>query len=215
MNIVLGLQSYPGANEVVKLFWPWYEKGDFKEIIGIGTSNGSTWFPPGIRTELIGADLYIQGSHLPSRLIRTIEHLMLLNSDWLAVAEYDVVFCQPIPRNLPLGLTAHLAGGKPAGCRCNFFVHGPWICDRLTAMEIIRVGNEILAAKEADPSPDCFLGQVAEVAQLRLHTDILKSYSRNTIDSYEWITEARAARLNGAVSIHGVKSSQVLEEIMR
>lgn len=214
-KLCMAVQSFPGANDILRRHWSYFERAGCDELIGIGTSNGSTWFPQGIRTELIGADLYIQGSHLPSRLIRTFEHLMLLNSDWLAVAEYDVVFYKAIDRNLPHGLTTHLAGGKPEGAYCNVFYHGPYICDRDTAMRIIRFGNELLATKKHDASPDLFLGHVCELAEIPVHTEILGSYSRNTIHLGPWAEEARQARLAGGTCCHGVKDAAVLREILR
>lgn len=181
-KLVLGIQSCKSGNAALKRHWPYFECTGADEIIGIGTTSGDTWFPTGIRTELIGADLYIIGAHLPSRLIRTFEHLLMLNSDWVAVAEYDVVFFKAIPRNLPVGLTTHLAGGKMPGAYANQFYHGPYICDREAAIRIIRFGNELLATKKHDASPDLFLGHVCEIAEIPVHTDILGSYSRNTIN---------------------------------
>jgi len=214
-KLIMGVQSCPGGNDALKRHWPYFELAGADEIIGIGTTDGGCWFPPKIRTELIGPNLYIVGQHLPSRLIRTFEHLMMLNSDLLCVSEYDILFHKPIPRDLPRGLTTHLAGGKPAGAYCNVFYHGPYICDRETAHRIIQFGNELLATKKHDASPDLFLGHVCELAELQVHTDILGSYSRNTIHGGAWIKEAKESRLNGGVCCHGVKDEQVFNEIIR
>lgn len=215
MSLVLAIQSYPKANDTVARHWEFYERSGAAEIIGIGTSDGGCLWPKPIRTELIGANLYIVGDHLCSRLLRTFEHLLILPHDYLGVAEYDCIFLKPVPPDLPPGLTAHLAGGTPAGCRCKSFFHGPWLADRDTVVRIIRTGYEILDARENDSSPDCFLGQIVERAKIPVNTDILKSYSRNTIEGVEWIREAREAISNGAVSIHGIKTAEVLEAITR
>jgi hypothetical protein len=214
MTTCLGLQSYPGANKLVKAFWPHYEKGGFKEIIGIGTTNGSTLWPKPIRTELIGADLYIAGDHLCRRLVRSFEHMLLLNTDFICVSEYDCLFFQELPKELPRGITTHLAGGTPEGCHCKWFAHSPWILDRDSAMRFIMVGEQMIAEKRCDPSPDCFLGQVCEEAEIPTHFDILKSYSRNSIDSPAWEAEAREAIRNGAISVHGIKSVGCLQRII-
>jgi hypothetical protein len=213
MSIVLGLQSFPGANNLVRAFWPHYEKGGFSEIIGIGVSNGNCLWPRPIRTELIGADLYIQADHLPRRLVRSFEHMLLLKSDFICVSEYDCLFFRELPRDLPRGITTHLAGGTPAGCRCKWFAHSPWCMDRDSVMRFVMVGEQIIAEKRCDFSPDCFLGQVCEEAEIPTHFDILKSYSRNSIDNPQWEFEARQAILNGAISVHGVKSEGCLKRI--
>lgn len=214
MSLIIGVQSCPSGNGALTRHWPFFEKAGADELVGIGTTDGGTTFPEGIRSEMIGANIYISGKHLPRRLIRSFEMLLKTKHDWLCVAEYDVLFMREIPKDLPLGLTAHLAGGKPHNCHCNLFMHPPWIADRETAKRIVEVGNEILKTNEVDPSPDCFLGQIIEKGEITFHSDILKSYSRNTIHPGPWAQEAREARLNGAVCVHGVKGADVLDEIM-
>lgn len=213
--MILGVQSYPKANGAIQRHWPYFERAGCEEIAGIGTTDEKCWFPDGIRHERIGADLYIIGKHLPNRLLRSFEMLLKSKHDWLCLAEYDVLFLREIPKDLPKGLTAHMAGGKPFNCHCNMFLHGPWICDRETASKIVEVGNAILATSEVDPSPDCFLGQIVERGDIPIHTDILKSYSRNTINQWDWIMEARAAISSGAICIHGVKQQEVLDAIVK
>ncbi|MGB7195338.1 MAG: hypothetical protein WBD81_17930 [Collimonas pratensis] len=214
MSLVIGIQSCPSGNGACARHWPYFEKAGADELIGIGTTCGGTIFPLGVRSEMIGANLYITGKHLPRRLIRSFELLLKTKHDWLCVAEYDVIFLREIPKDLPLGVTAHLAGGKPFDCHCNMFLHGPWICDRETAKIVIAIGHEILQTNEVDPSPDCFLGQIIEKGEIPFRGDILKSYSRNTIHPGQWAQEAREARFNGAICVHGVKDAQVLNEIM-
>lgn len=214
MSSICAVQSFPGANACVQRHWPFFERAGFDEIISIGTTDEGCWRPPGVKQELIGANLYCVGSHLPSRLLRTFMRLLQTKHEWLCVSEYDVLFLREIP-TLPKGLTTHLAGGKPAGCHCNAFFHPPWICDRETAWKIIKNGATIIESGLVDASPDCFLGQVVEAGNIPVHTDILKSYSRNTINQPNWIREAREAIANGAVCIHGVKSSEVLDAITK
>lgn len=215
MSSILGIQSFVGANDAIHRHFPWFEKAGCDEIVGIGTDDGKCWFPAGIRQEQIGANSYINGSHLPVRLLRSFEMLLKTKHDWLVVAEYDVLFFKPLPTDLPKGITAHLAGGKPFNCHCNLFAHGPWIADRETAWNILAVGAKIIESGVVDPSPDCFLGQIIEQGKIPFHSDILKSYSRNTINQWAWIQEARQAIADGAVSIHGIKQKEVLDAIVK
>jgi len=212
-HITLTIHTFPDANPTVRRHWPYYEKAGADKIILITTNDGGCEVPPGVTHEMIGPSLYIRGRHLPSRLLRTFEHLIsFTKSDWFAVAEYDTLWFKPIPRDLPLGLTSHLAGGKMPGSHCNFFCHNPWIVDRDTACKIVDTGNEILHSGNFDPSPDLFIGHVAEVAGIKVHTDILKSYSRNTIHA-PWDDEALAAIRAGAVCVHGVKTPDVFQKL--
>jgi len=211
-RLALAIQTFPRANDALRRHWPNFLKAGADEMLVISTTCGKCWTPDGVLSEMIGADLYITGGHLPSRLLRTFQRLRDTKADWFCVAEYDVLFLKSIPRDLPEGLTAHLAGGKPAGCHCNAFYHGPWCCDRETADTIVQCGYEILASKQFDASPDCFLGQIVEKAQIPVHTDILKSYSRNTIHA-PWDDEALEAVRNGAVCVHGVKTEDVFSKL--
>lgn len=216
MSIGLSIQSFPAANPVVRRHWPFYEKSGVDQIIGIGTTDGKCEWPEGITVENIGADLYCVGAHLPKRFLRTLAFMLnFTKHETLAICEYDVVWFRELPRNLPIGLTTHLAGGHMPGSHCNAFFHSPWVCDRITAKVMVETGYQILQTGAFDPSPDLFIGQIVEKAEIPVHTDILKSYSRNTVHGETWINEARFAIEHGAIAIHGIKSAEVLEAITR
>lgn len=212
-RLALAIQTYPGGNLVLARHWENFKKAGADHIVTITTTCGKCVVPEGI-AEPIGADLYITGKHLCLRLLRTFQHLRDTKCDWFAVLEYDVLVLKPFPRDLPEGFTAHMAGGKPAGCHCNFFVHSPWICDRDTADLFVKTGYEILSRGVYDQSPDCFAGQIIESAKIPLHTEILKSYSQNTIGPDRY-AEARAAVDAGAYCVHGVKSAECFEVLTR
>jgi hypothetical protein len=212
MKLLLAVQTYPGANDVLKRHWPYFLKAGAEKNFVVTTTDGGCWVPSGVEQEMIGANIYITGNHLPLRLLRTLQRMRDEPFNWFCVAEYDVLFLKKLP-NLPSGLTAHYAGGKPEGCHCNSFYHGPYIMDRDTADTIVQAGYEIIKEKMADTSPDCFIGQIVERAGIEVHTDILKSYSRNTIHGEVWTREARQAVDEGAICVHGVKSQQVFDAL--
>jgi hypothetical protein len=216
-SLALAIQTFPGGNDALKRHWPNFQLAGAQETIIIGTTDGMCYVPEGIEQTLIGANLYCVSSHLPLRLLRTFQRLLETKSDWCCVAEYDVLFCRPIPRDLPEGLTAHHTGGKPFNSHCNAYYHPPWICDRDTAEVIVRVGYELIAEKTVDPSPDCFLGQITERGKIPVHSDILKSYTQNTIHPppHHWSTEARAAIDAGAVCIHGCKEQATFDALTK
>lgn len=217
MKLALAIHTFPGANDTVRRHWPNFLGAGADQILIIGTTDGGCETPKGATQEFIGANLHIVGNHLPLRLLHTFQRLSETKNDWFCIAEYDILFFKKVPRNLPEGLTAHLAGGKPFNCHCNSFYHGPWLCDRETAETIVKVGYELISEKTVDPSPDCFLGQIVERANIPVHTNILKSYSRNTIHPppHPWADEARAAVDAGAVAVHGVKDQAVFDALTK
>lgn len=216
-QLTLAIQTCPSGNGALQRHWPYFQKAGSDETIIVTTTCGKCWAPDGIEQAAIGADLYCIGTHLPLRLLRTLQRLKESRSDWFCVAEYDVVFFKSIPRDLPAGLTAHHTGGKPFNAHCNAYYHPPWICDRDTAEEIVRIGYELIAEKTVDPSPDCFLGQITERGKIPVHTDILKNYTQNTIHPppHHWSAEARAAVDAGAVCVHGVKCQAVFDALTK
>lgn len=214
MTLSLAVQTFPGANHVLARHWPYFLRSGADEYFVITTTDGKCTVPQGAREMPIGVDMYCIGAHLPRRLLGTLEFMLTqTKTEFVGVCEYDVIFFKNIPK-LREGLTTHLAGGKLPGAHCNRFYHSPWLMDRKTAMTVIKFGHELLATGQFDPSPDLFLGHVAELSGIDVDTDRLKSYSQNTIHGPVWINEARQARLDGAVCCHGVKSTEVLEKIL-
>lgn len=215
MSICMAIHSYPKANDGLKRHWPYFKRAEADENIIITTTDGGCWVPDDARSIMIGSDMYISNTHLPMRLIRTYEHMLRhTKHDFLVVAEWDCIFFRPIPRDLPTGLTGNMAGGKPQGCRCNFFIHPIWACDRNTAELIVKTGKEIINEGISDSSPDCHMGQVVERAGIPFNKDTL-SYSRNTVDNPVWAEEARQAVKNGALWVHGIKHADILEAVTK
>jgi hypothetical protein len=214
-SVLLAIQSYPGANETVARHWPYYLQAQADEIIGIGTINGACRFPNEVRTYQIGIDSYVNGDHLPRRLVNTIEVcLQHAKHHIIAIAEYDTVFFRPIPRDLD-GVYAHLAGGQLPGRKATRFFHGPWIFDRDSAEVIMRFGNEMLADGDIEcGSPDVFFGRMADRFGFSVKSAFLE-YSRNSLDIPHQLEEARQAYRAGAVCIHGVKTEDQLQALFK
>lgn len=217
MHLLCLVQSYPGANEIVLRHLPYYFKSGCDHIVGIGTDGGGCRWPLGMQHTVIGKDSYIDGDHLPRRLVRTFEYgLTLPDWDRCAVIEYDTCFFLPVPDPLPAGLVTQLTGYAAPGTECVEFYHNPWIADRATAGRIVQAGYKMLAAGNIQAgSPDTFLGRLCQLYQIPVDTRCLKYYSRNTIHpGHPWVEEARQARRDGAHVIHGIKDASVLARIL-
>ena len=79
MNLLLVIQSYPGATYAVNRQWPFYLNAGAYEIHGIGTTDNGCIWPDGVKSVLIGDNKYIDGKHLPNRLLDTIEYCLKTN----------------------------------------------------------------------------------------------------------------------------------------
>ena len=216
MKLLLAIQSYTKANPVVARHWPYYLNAGADEIHGIGTTDGGCVWPEGTVSVEIGANRYISGKHLPSRLLDTIQYCLTTDSSHFCIIEYDVLFFSKIPEWS--GIAAHLAGFKLPNSQASFFIHNPWLIDRPTAEILLEVGRQLIAKEWphgcVEGSPDCFLAWVCQEANVPVKFDLMKEFSRNSLDLAGSLEDARRARLDGCDIIHGVKSQKELDYIM-
>lgn len=216
MKLLLAIQSYTKANPVVARHWPYYLNAGANEIHGIGTTDGGCVWPEGTVSVEIGANRYISGKHLPARLLDTIQYCLTTDSSHFCIIEYDVLFFSKIPEWS--GIAAHLAGFKLPNSQASFFIHNPWLIDRPTAEILLEVGRQLIAQEWphgcVEGSPDCFLAWVCQEANVPVKFDLMKEFSRNSLDLAGALEDARKARLDGCDIIHGVKSQKELDYIM-
>lgn len=218
-KLLMAVHSYPGANPIVARHWQYYHNAGADQIIGIGTEGSGCEWPENIPTASIGVNRYMDGKsdHLCRRFIQTIEECFMNGMEWdhLCIIEYDAIFLKPMPRDLPAGIVAHLAGGTPAGCTCTRFYHCPWIMDRETARRVISCGKQMIAERDIElGSPDCFLGKMIDRFSLPITDCPFPVYSRNSLDIPAHLEEAKQAVKSGAVMIHGVKDAKMLAALM-
>lgn len=216
-KLLMAVHGYPGANTTVVRHWPYYQKSGADEIFGISTVGGGCVWPDNIRSMEIGENRYIDGKsdHLCRRLLDTLEGFLPLEWDRLCIVEYDAVFFHPLPRDLPSGIIAHLSGGTPTGCTCSQFFHCPWIFDRESAKKTIEVGRQMLADGDIQlGSPDCFLGRMQDVSDIRITDSPFPVYSRNSLDITWQLEEARQAVRSGVTMVHGVKTEAQLNSLI-
>jgi hypothetical protein len=230
MDLLLAIQSYTGANSIVARHWPYYLNSGAKEIHGIGTTDGGCVWPSNVPSVLIGENRYMDGKHLPIRLLDTIEYCLSTDSSHFCIVEYDTLFLRSIPEWV--GIAAHLAGGQTFNSKASTFIHNPWFLDRPTALAVLNVGRELVSQDWpithtwhirnsegwgygcAESSPDVFLAWVCEEAKIPVRYDLMREFSRNSLDRPGALEEARAARLDGVDIIHGVKLQSELDYIM-
>jgi hypothetical protein len=230
MDLLLAIQSYTGANSIVARHWPYYLNSGAKEIHGIGTTDGGCVWPSNIPSVLIGENKYMDGKHLPNRLLDTISYCLGTPFSHFAIIEYDTIFFNKVPEWV--GIAAHLAGGQTWGSKASTFIHNPWFIDRPTAKAILNKGRELVSFDwgtthtwhasngtgwgygTTESSPDVFLAWVCEEAGIPVRYDLMKEFSRNSLDRPGAVDEARTARIEGLDVMHGVKTEAELNYIM-
>ena len=228
MDLLLAVQSYPGANSIVSRHWPYYLKSGATAIHGIGTTDGGCVWPDGVPNVNIGENRYMDGKHLPIRLLDTVEYCLGTPSSHFAIIEYDSVFFTKIPEWT--GIAAHLAGGQTWGSKASTFIHNPWFLDRPTAETVLSKGRELVGLHwetthtwkigdngwgygTTESSPDVFLAWVCQEANIPVKYDLMTEFSRNSFDREGDLDKARQAYQDGIDIIHGIKTEAELKYI--
>ena len=78
----------------------------------------------------------------------------------------------------------------------------------------VAVENHLGEHHITEKLPDCFLAWVCQEANVPVKFDLMKEFSRNSLDLAGSLEDARKARLDGCDIIHGVKSQKELDYIM-
>lgn len=212
MNLLLAIHSYPLANAGIQRHWPFYVNSGAQKILGIGTTdNGCAW-PEGVEHVEISDNRYIQGDHLPRRLMNTMRLMLLMPFERFCIIEWDCLFFHPLPSFD--GMAAFHAGNSLPGMKAKRFWHNPWCFDYETGHQWLKKADQLIAHVEGhEASPDVFLGWVAEEAGIEI-TQPWIGFSRNSLDNPADVELAREARLAGAVALHGCKTEENLRRIM-
>jgi hypothetical protein len=208
------VHSFPKASAAFARHYPLWRKCGFEQVVGIATTGGGCSFPDGVQHVEIGRDSYMDGDHLCRRLTDTIAYGLGLPCDSFAIIEYDTLVFRHFPEPTDKLIT-HLAGFQVPGCLGHKFYHTPWIASKATWHVIHRACQDLLACGEIERgTPDCFLGWACEKHSIPVDDSCLKAYSLNTIGMAN-VSEARAHLARGAYCMHGVKSKEVLDAILK
>lgn len=213
MNDLLAVFTCHKGNGALMRHWPYFQRQEAGEYWVITTTDTRCDVPEGVAWTTIGRDSYINGSHLPRRMIDTVKFL-LKEAKWdtLILAEYDTVFFNRIAvEKFSDSLAAHLAGYYPEGA----FYHNPWVFNREVAELFVESGRKRLphihdGSREA--SPDVFFGMVSYDLNVPVYEG-WREFSRNTISDPADLELARLCYREGYDVIHGIKTKEQLEYI--
>ncbi len=181
-------------------------------MIGIGTTDGKCKWPKGMEHVEIGSNRYIDGPHLPQRLIDTMRLMLLLPYDHYVIIEWDCLFFSAMPQFT--GMVGYHAGNKLPGMRATRFFHVPWGFDYDTGRKFLSKADELIKdASGHEASPDVFFGWVCEEAGIEV-TQPWDGFSRNSLDCAGDLDLARDHRRRGVMALHGCKSEAQLAHIL-
>lgn len=156
----------------------------------------------------------MDGDHLCRRLTDTIAYGLGLSCDSFAIIEYDTLIFKKLPEPTDKLIT-HLAGFGMPGFRGREFYHTPWIASKATWHLIHKACQDLLACGEIElGTPDFFIGWACEKHGIPVDGTMLKAYTQNTITMAN-VPDARGHIARGAYCMHGVKSKEVLDAILK
>lgn len=227
MSVALAILSYPAGSAAVQRHWKFFQNQKADRIYGIGTVDGLCKWPEELKCiRNIGEDRYIEGPHLPNRLLATIRAMLLEPWSTLILCEPDTLFLKPIPAEKVVTVAGFHAGGVTWGSKAKCFVHNPWCFSRDCAIRFLMAGQVAIddglcpdrlphGASTPECSPDVFLAAVCEMNSIPMQFDLWREYSRNDLSSFpEHLPEARQAYLDGYEIIHGCKHEHELSFIL-
>lgn len=216
MNVLLGVFTYQKGSDTLARHWPYFERQKADQICCITTTNTHCVLPDVVIPSIsVGVDEYLNGPHLPMRLVNTIKGLMDLEWDILILCEYDTVIFHRLPvEQMSQPVAAHLAGHLPE----YHFYHNPWCFTRSAAeafaqegLKVVQEGICCYGSKES--SPDVFFGLVCKRLNMTIQHDLWREFSRNRMDNPGDLDLARACYRDGFSVIHGIKTADELEYI--
>jgi len=227
MRMLLILLSYAKANEMVARHWPWYLQAD-ADIMGVGRQDSDTQFPEArlVWTVDIGKDEYVNGANLPDLHVRALScGLSLTYRDpdmedeqpytHFCLTEPDALFFKPPPLHRD-GLMATYSGGNSPGFLGTAFFHGPWYFDRDTADKAVEFGRRMIDRGLIERGfPDRFWGLFCDLYGVKFTPFGKGTYSRNRLDRPEYIKEARQAIKDGIFYLHGVKTKEEMDAVLK
>jgi hypothetical protein len=224
--MLLLCQTYPGGNDTLKRHWKYFWNSGALETWVITTNDGDCWVPDGITTFKCGKDCYIDGSHLPTRLLDTLEIGLASDYDHILVAEYDVLFFHSIRyQAMEHAVASHRAGSATWGSKARSFYHNPWLFHREFAERFIEEGRKVISEgictrnpgepSTPESSPDVFFGLVCERLNQTVQDNLWSQFSQNSFDIPGALVQAREAYRNGIDVIHGVKTKAELDFILQ
>lgn len=209
---LLAVHTYPGGSEALLRHVPFFNKAGALREVAITTEDGVCAVPEGWETQPIRKNSYMDGDHLPRRLMDTISWFLDQHENHLVCCEYDALFLNPVKPFT--GICCDRTGGRTWDSAASWYGHNPWMLDRDSAYPLVNEMVRILAEGHCaygtpESSPDVFFAYACERAGLPVKHDHFRLFTRNCFDVEGDLQLAREAFKSGQYDVlHGLKTQR-------
>lgn len=212
MNLAL-IQAHHGVEATVSRHLPFWE-ASYDRVVFV-TTKGSALKLPVEQIER-GAGGH-HGDELADRVVEMLEWALSQSWSMFGLFEYDAFHLAHMAPPLKGMSAIRYKQDNPTYWEGAFFLHYPHLYSREALAAIVPQLKAIRARGEVDTRySDRFIGRAAELAGIPVQD--LKAeklgFSRDTITTAD-VPEMEKAVRKGAVAIHGVKTEDILAEILK
>jgi hypothetical protein len=200
--------TYEGQNEMLDRHWKGYEK-HFGEHILLSFPTDA----PCPRGGVCFNKSQHYGKELMERIYKTLRLVTMMPYDMIYCIEGDSIILSKPPEILSSGLHCFLWNNTENRFKAKHYPHWPWAANKPTLSAIVQLMRFRL--EEEEGFPDRQMGLICEDNEIPMihRSDIC--YSRNRLDRPEYIEEAREAIKNGAMFIHGIKTKEEFDAVIK
>ena len=148
-----------------------------------------------------------------SRVLDTFKHCLTLPHTGFIFTQYDSICLGRLPLIEPSASIHSAVGGLKAPYEAKVCLHPPWCFGIERLQEFVTCASQESIQLEGGVM-DRWLPLIMQRHQLKFD-ECRWSWSKNAIDTPEYVESARRAIANGCLFVHGVKNAQQLEKIMK
>lgn len=224
MSTLLAIDTHAGVSDFLPAMWPHYERAGVP-IVGIERTNRPTRWPVPVDKIAVGEDLFqrwCEHKH-PTLLCRRMLDSMaaLLNGNEFSgytdfcLSTWSVLFARPLPNPMPGSLILWKSGGSHVayGFESPYFFHYPLWFDRQSGNKLLATGERLMAEGRTEKGAnDLFCGLMVHEARMDW-TQPGAGFTSNSMETDDYIREARAAIDAGALWVGNVKNQVELDRL--
>lgn len=184
------------------------------DIVVVSPCNAPMIVPTDVIGLQIGRSEYC-GEGLTHRIGMALTIISALGYETICCIEGDSIVLGEIPDADPFAVDCIMFESEDPSFKATHFCHWPWIFSSVTASCIGELFLDSIRSKDIERGfPDRLLGWCCQSAFDLRHIGKL-AYSRNLIDRPQYLEEAKQAVRDGARFIHGIKTKEVFDALIR
>ncbi len=207
-NKVIVVFAHAGEKEMFNRHLPYWRQHNLPIILSTPKDAPLEVPIPTIRCGTSGHS----GQGALNRVIEAFKAMLLTHYDVFLFAECDCVIFRKPPEHPGEGMTAFVFGNAEERFAAKQFPHGLWYFDRKTIKGLlfaIAYSPQVFEGGYGDR----WLGALCQIAGLKIWHEAT-CFSRNSLDRPEFIRDAKFAYQNGAWWIHGIKTEEMLRQVI-